>query len=190
MSGDLHACGSVDPASSRAPGVPGRRGTVTRCAGLVRAILVAGATIALDLVTKIWAQRSFSDISGRQAHDSPSPSVFIALHDHHAFTLGNSIDIVIPGVILGVLIGVLFLLISPGVSSGIGMGLVLGGAISNTYEMAAFRHATDFIGFHIFDVAGTLNFADLAIGLGFIVLLACCIGIFRSEQVVEPPHPG
>jgi signal peptidase II len=66
----------------------------------------------------------------------------------------------------------------------IGIGLVMGGIISNTFDLLRLGIAIDFLYFHIGTLGVTLSLADVAIVIGlFLVMLDILIGKRQAKQI-------
>lgn len=64
----------------------------------------------------------------------------------------------------------------PGSLSQVGLALFIGGALGNAYDRIVYNQVTDFL---FFDEAATMNFADIWVFIGIIMLV---IGNFAAKR--------
>ncbi len=143
---------------------------------LVAAGIAAGATLAVDQVTKSMARSAFEPNETRDlAFDG---SVGIGHIENHGSAYGLVADmptwvpVVGTAVIGGTLLAVATRFAGGGQASmttmatGVGAGLVIGGGLGNVIDRVHQGHVTDML--HTTDLFGYYNVADVAINAGLV----------------------
>lgn len=152
------------------PGGPGARGSAA-----TGPFLLAGAVVALDQTSKIWAVAALADGPVRLIGDTLM--LRLTRNPGGAFSLLTGFT-----PLLAVLAGVMVVVIvrtarrTDDLAVAYGLGLVLGGALGNLVDRVArdpgvlSGHVVDFIKVSFFNWP-TFNLADCAISLGVAVIL-------------------
>lgn len=174
------------------PGTPSASSPPHSGPSVLRLILVGGAVVALDIVTKHWALANLGNRGTVHALGGVLP-LTLAYNTGIAFGIGvgaggRGLLIVVTALIL-VGLGVLYRRARPGDPyRWIGVALVAGGAMGNMLDRLRWNHGVvDFIGpidlgvvlFPIFNVA------DVAITLGAFLLAASIGWEERSGEAVS-----
>ena len=144
-------------------------GGSARAGILLKALLVCGAVVALDQLTKGIAREQIA------RGDSVEVLPFLDLENSRnrgvAFGLAGDVSPVVIGVALGFLIALLgFLSLRPGADSlsWLPAGLLVGGALGNLADRVREGAVTDFISVGPWP---TFNLADVAIVVGVLTLV-------------------
>jgi signal peptidase II len=152
-------------------------------------LLLAGAIIVLDQITKIWVRNNLS--LGESITPFPSLPFFRILHWQNtgaAFGLLQDWGGVFA--ILAVVVAVLIVVYFPRIEGGdwslrLAMGLQLGGAVGNLLDRLQHGYVTDFVSvgnFAVFNVADT----SITLGVGLLLLSIWLTG----DPEEEPQEQG
>lgn len=136
--------------------------------------LVAGAVIALDQASKLWA-RSILDV-GETLEPIPTLADYLAVI--HTFNTGMALGILRGTnglfIALGEIVCIVILFIYPRLIEkrnptliGLGMGLILGGALSNMIDRLTLGYVTDIL---LVSYLPVFNIADITLVFGAMVL--------------------
>ncbi|MGH3733288.1 MAG: signal peptidase II [Acidimicrobiales bacterium] len=141
-------------------------------------IAVALAVTAVDAATKYWARHS---LTGHPEHLVGFLWLRLQYNSGISFSINQSGPLVTT--IATVLVAVIVVLVGVNANRGapaIGFGLLLGGGLANVIDrLAASPHeVTDFIAVSTLTV---FNVADVAITLGFVVLMVAAL---RGERLL------
>jgi signal peptidase II len=149
-------------------------------------LAIATAVVALDQLTKWWAERALDD--GHVVHVVWTLQLKLVRNPGTAFSLGRSL-----GPLLGVLaVVVVLILVRVGrmvsnTPTAVALGLVLGGAVGNLIDRI-FRAGHGFFGGHVIDFIDlqwwpVFNVADSGIVVGGVLL---ALVAYRAEQPRTP----
>lgn len=144
---------------------------------LVAAGIAAGATLAVDQVTKAMARRAFEPDETRDLAFDGAIGVGHIENHGSAYGLVPNMPTWVPAVGTAVIGGALLAVGSrigggggpatmTSMAAGIGAGLVIGGGLGNVIDRAHQGHVTDMI--HTTDLFGYYNVADIAINAGLV----------------------
>jgi signal peptidase II len=154
----------------------------------VLSVVIAGAVVLLDQLTKAWAVHSLSD--GHTVDLVGSLRLNLTYNSGMAFSRGKGAGPFIAVLALVVIVVLLASLRRTGsVLSSVGLGLVIGGAIGNLLDRL-FRSGDGFLGGEVVDFIDAqwwpvFNVADMAITIGGAILIVSSIVAGRRARVVE-----
>ncbi len=137
---------------------------------LVAAGIAAGATLAVDQVTKALARSAFEPNETKDLALDGQVGIGHIQNHGSAYGLVKNMPTWVPAVGTAVIGGALLALGSRGSTNatvaGIGAGLVIGGGLGNVVDRVHQGHVTDMI--HTSDMFGYYNVADIAVNAGIL----------------------
>jgi signal peptidase II len=137
-------------------------------------ISVIGVTIAIDQITKAWAERALE--YGQPIDLLPVLSLYRVHNDGIAFSMLRDVgEVGLFALALGV-VALIFILWQKSEDGGhiaaIGYALIVGGAFGNIADRVSYGHVVDFLLVHIGDQPlFVFNLADAALTIGPILLI-------------------
>jgi len=137
---------------------------------LVAAGIAAGATLAVDQVTKAVARASFEP---GETRDVALDGAIAVGHVHNygsAYGLIEKMPAWLPAAVTGVFGGAMLLMgrgSTHPVAAGIGAGLLIGGGVGNVIDRVHQGYVTDM--FHTGDMFRFYNVADVALNAGIVL---------------------
>jgi signal peptidase II len=158
--------------------------TVKVPSGAVRALVipaVAAAVIAVDQITKTWAENQLLNVS---RHVIGPTYLVLTYNGGAAFSLGHGVTPIVETVVVVLVVWLLAvsrrLSRSASLPAAVGLGLLLGGALGNLADRV-FRHISGHSGAVIDFIQAVgwwpvFNVADAAIVVGVIVLVLAYAG--------------